>query len=356
MSEPSPVVYLLHGEDEYNIAQEVAKFEANLGDDALREANTTSLDGRNFNIDDLVSVVSPMPFIAKRRVVILRHPLARLESKEAKARIFNKQKLTKDREKIIENFEKVPPTTALVLVEHKLLTTDWEREKGNLHWLERWAESNREWVYVKAFPLLKGNMGGWIQNRVAQESGQFTHEAAGRLAELVGDDTLLADQEIRKLLDYADYKRPVEKEDVDLLTPDSSQADIFAMVDALGMRDGKKASENLQRLLEQQEHGYIFAMIVRQFRLLLLVREILDGGGGGDEITAKLGFLRVKKWMSRRLIPQAKKFSLPVLEEIYHRLLNLDEDVKSGLIPVDLALQIFVSSLTNRSHYHSTSH
>lgn len=354
MSEPSPVVYLLHGDDEYTIAQEVAKLEANLGDDALREANTTSLDGRSFNLDDLVSVVSPMPFIAKRRVVILTHPLARLESKEAKAKFFNKQKLTKDREKIIENFEKVPLTTALVLVEHKLLTTDWERKKGNLHWLERWAGSDRERVYVKAFPL--GNMEGWIQNRAAQEGGQFTYEAARRLAELVGADTRLADQEIRKLLDYADYKRPVEKEDVDLLTPDSSQADVFAMVDALGMRDGQKASLILQRLLEQQEHGFIFAMVVRQFRLLLLVREILDGGGGGDEIAAKLGFLGLKKWMSRKLIPQAKRFSLPVLEEIYHRLLNLDDDVKSGLIPVDLALQIFVSELTSQSHYHSTSH
>jgi DNA polymerase III delta subunit len=98
MSETSPVVYLLHGDDEFNIAQEVAKLEAKLGDDALREANTTSLDGHSFNIDDLVSVVSPMPFIAKRRVVILTHPLARLESKEAKAKFFNKQKLTKDRE------------------------------------------------------------------------------------------------------------------------------------------------------------------------------------------------------------------------------------------------------------------
>lgn len=354
MSEPSPVVYLLHGDDEYTIAQEVAKLEANLGDDALREANTTSLDGRSFNLDDLVSVVSPMPFIAKRRVVILTHPLARLESKEAKAKFFNKQKLTKDREKIIENFEKVPLTTALVLVEHKLLTTDWERKKGNLHWLERWAGSDRERAYVKAFPL--GNMEGWIQNRAAQEGGQFTYEAARRLAELVGADTRLADQEIRKLLDYADYKRPVEKEDVDLLTPDSSQADVFAMVDALGMRDGQKASLILQRLLEQQEHGFIFAMVVRQFRLLLLVREILDGGGGGDEIAAKLGFLGLKKWMSRKLIPQAKRFSLPVLGEIYHRLLNLDDDVKSGLIPVDLALQIFVSELTSQSHYHSTSH
>ena len=354
MSEPSPVVYLLHGDDEYTIAQEVAKLEANLGDDALREANTTSLDGHSFNLDDLVSVVSPMPFIAKRRVVILTHPLARLESKEAKAKFFNKQKLTKDREKIIENFEKVPLTTALVLVEHKLLTSDWERKKGNLHWLERWAGSDRERVYIKAFPL--GNMEGWIQNRAAQEGGQFTYEAARRLAELVGADTRLADQEIRKLLDYADYKRPVEKEDVDLLTPDSSQADVFAMVDALGMRDGQKASLILQRLLEQQEHGFIFAMVVRQFRLLLLVREILDGGGGGDEIAAKLGFLGLKKWMSRKLIPQAKRFSLPVLEEIYHRLLNLDDDVKSGLIPVDLALQIFVSELTSQSHYHSTSH
>ena len=93
----------------------------------------------------------------------------------------------------------------------------------------------------------------------------------------------------------------------------------------------------------------------RQIRLRLRGPQRREAGGGGDELAAKLGFLRVKKWMSRKLIPQARRFSLPVLEEIFHRLLNLDEDVKSGLIPVDLALQIFVSSLTNLSHYHLTS-
>ena len=46
---------------------------------------------------------------------------------------------------------------------------------------------------------------------------------------------------MHKLLAYVNYQRAVEIDDVQNLTTDSSQGDIFAMVDALSAKDGRKA-------------------------------------------------------------------------------------------------------------------
>jgi DNA polymerase-3 subunit delta len=186
-------------------------------------------------------------------------------------------------------------------------------------------------------------MARWIQKQSEQAGGQFTSQAAGLLATLVGGDTRLADQEIHKLLAYVNYNRPVEAEDVEILTADVAPGDIFALVDALGNQDGRKAMGMLHRLLEQQEPLSIFSMIVRQFRLLLLAREVLDGGGQSGEVASQLG---INPWLADKLAAQVRRFSLAGLEAIYHRLLDIDEAVKTGQAPDDLALESLVAALT----------
>ena len=246
----------------------------------------------------------------------------------------------------------MPGSTALVLVERRLLPDGGAGQSRYTHWLLKWAHEFPERTYIKAFSLPGKGMGEWIVGRAAEGGGQFAPQAAAALAELVADDTRLADQEINKLLDYVDRARPVQPADVLLLTVDSSQAKIFAMVDALGARQGTRAVNILKRLLEQAEHGYIFSMVVRQFRFLLLVREILDSGGGNMEISEGLRFLQrgnkpLPDWMAGKLIKQANKFSIDELEDVYQRLLLIDEDVKRGLTTVDLALELFVSETTS---------
>jgi DNA polymerase-3 subunit delta len=272
-----------------------------------------------------------MPFLAKRRMVVLKHPLARLNSPSA-------------RQKFLAQLEKIPSTTALVLVEYKLLTEEKDRKRNALHWLERWAREAGERVYLRAFPLPKGPaMARWIQDQARAGGGQFTPRAAAMLATLVGDDPRLADQEIEKLLTYVNYHRPVEPEDVQSLTADTGQGDIFAMVDALASQDGRRALAMLQRLFEEQDPFSIFGMIVRQFRLLLLAREVMDGGGQVGDIAREL---RMPPFLADKIGSQARHFSMPLLESIYHRLLDLDEAMKTSRVQPGLALDTLVVALT----------
>jgi DNA polymerase-3 subunit delta len=328
MAKEPPVVYLLHGEDEFAIAQFIAEIKAKLGDPSVIEMNVTHLDGRSLSFDELVTATSAMPFLARRRLAILTHPLAYTRNPAA-------------RQRFLEYLEKIPSTTALVLVEHHALTDDRDRRRGKLHWLEEWAQQAGERVYLRLFNLPAGPaMARWIQERAKQVGGQISYQAAGVLASLVGQDTRLADQEIQKLLTYVSCQRPVEPDDVEHLTALSMQGDIFALVDALGNRNGRAAMTMLHRLLETEDPLGIFGMVVRQFRLLLLAREILDRGGGETDIARQL---HIHPFVAQKITAQARPLMLPMLEVIYRNLLGVDLAIKTGKMDVSLSLDIFVA-------------
>lgn len=328
MAPEPPVVYLLHGEDEFAIAHFIADLKTKLGDPSAVEMNFTHLDGRSLSFDELVTAASAMPFLARRRLVVLTHPLAYTRNSTAKQRF-------------LEYLERIPPTTALVLVEQHALTSERDRGRGRLHWLEEWATQSGERVYLRIFNLPKGRaMARWIQDRAKEYAGQFTYQAAASLALLVEDDTRLADQEIQKLLVYVNFQRPVEPDDVEHLTALSMQGDIFALVDALGNRNSRAATMMLHRLLETEDPLGIFGMAVRQFRLLLLAREVLDRGGSEADVARQLN---VHTYVAQKITAQARGLEVASLESIYHQLLELDLTIKSGQMDASLSLDLFIA-------------
>jgi DNA polymerase-3 subunit delta len=330
VAEKAPVVYVLNGEDEFAISSFLTALQAKMGDATTAEMNTTRLDGRSLSIDVLTNAVYAMPFLAPRRLVILTNPLAKLNSSTL-------------REKFVALLEQVPPSTALVLIENRLLTDERDRRNKKPHWLEEWAHRAGGRAVVRTYPLPRGEaVIRWIQDRAKAMGGQFTTEAAERLADQAGNESRLLDQEIRKILTYVDFKRPVEPDDVEHLTPFSRQGDIFAMVDALATHRGRDAQRMLHRLLEEQDALSILGMVVRQFRLLLQTREVIDKGGREVDIVREL---KMSPFVVGKLVSQAHHFTQKQLEGIYRRLLELDEAVKTSQIESDLALDILVMSL-----------
>jgi DNA polymerase-3 subunit delta len=206
--------------------------------------------------------------------------------------------------------------------------------------LYAWAHENADRCYIRSFAAPRGNaFPGWIRNRCQEHGGQIEPAAAQLLAEWVSDDQHLADKEIIKLLDYVNRQRPVEVQDVELLTPFRGQEDIFAMVDAIGQRNGREALARLHRLLENEDARYAFAMTIRQFRLILKAREATQEGRSPQEALGGSAFV------ANKAANQARNFSLEDLEKIYHHLLEIDVASKTGGMDLEVALDTLVASL-----------
>ncbi|HEX2923281.1 MAG TPA: DNA polymerase III subunit delta, partial [Chloroflexota bacterium] len=137
--------------------------------------------------------------------------------------------------------------------------------------------------------------------------------------------------------------RAVEIEDVRLLVADARKANVFAMVDALGQRQPEAAVRELRKLLSEGDHPLrIVAMVVRQFRLLIQVKELSEAGASPDEIAQKAGApYRGVMGLQR----QARNFSFTQLERAYRKLLDYDVQVKTGACDPEAALEFLMADL-----------
>ncbi len=323
MQAPQPVVYILHGEDEYGIAQRLRQFEAELDDAGAALLNVTRLEGQNLSLDELIGVVNAIPLFAARRLIIVQRPVARFSAPVLRSRF-------------LEIIGRTPPTTTLALVEFATL--------DRRHWLMEWAMANPDKAVILHFGAVKKSaMERWIIERARAEGGQFSPQAAAYLASMVVDDTRLAHQEIIKLLTFVNFKRPVLLEDVEGLAVSIAQENVFAMVDALAQRDGRRATGSLRKLLQEQDLGSLFFLIVRQYRMLIIAREMIEQGKRVDDLER---FLQVQSFIARKLWGQARQYTLPQLDLIYHRLCSLDDEIKTGRIEIDVALETFVTEVS----------
>ncbi|HLF90145.1 MAG TPA: DNA polymerase III subunit delta [Anaerolineales bacterium] len=319
----TPTIYLLHGDDEFAMAGFVQGMQAKMGDSTTANMNTTRLEGRSFSLAELESVASATPFLAPRRLAIVVRPISLLRSQA-------------DRQKFTDLLGRLPPTTALVLLEEPLKDS---------HWLLKWALKAGDRVWVKAQNLPKGpELAKWIRAQARERGGDFTPEAAAHLASLVADDNRMASSEIDKLLAYVNCKRPVEFDDVEMLTPSVQTGDVFQMVDAIGSRQGKLALKILHQQLGERDPLSLLGMITRQFRLLMLTKEMMEWNASSNEIAHALN---VRDFVVRKLVTQCRNFDLPLIEAIYRKLAEVDENIKTGKIEAETALDTLVAGLTS---------
>ena len=348
MSEEKPIVYILRGDDRQAIEAHLHTFISNLGIPDMAAMNTTRLDGKTAGIGELQSAALALPFLAERRLVILEDALQPYTGKSRSANGNSSEKWAD----FVALLDSLPPTTALVLVipderKNRKRGGGWESYWNLLndrHWLIKWAHAagGRALILDCALPTER-EMSGWIVQKAKELGGSVTPSGAQMLAEYVGNNTQRAQQELLKLLTYVNFEVAVSEQDVEKLCFNEMQASIFDMVDALGNRDGKTALRLLHLLLEEGDFSYqIFPMVVRQVRLLIQARELMEMGAKDQDLAKSLG---VPLFVARKVSNQAQKFDLPTLERLHHHLLEIDLGEKTGSMPGEVAIDVLIGRL-----------
>ena len=84
-------------------------------------------------------------------------------------------------------------------------------------------------------------------------------------------------------------------------------------------------------------------MFVRQFRLLIQVKELAESGERPAGMAAQL---RMPPFVAGKLAQQAQGFTLPQLEQVYGRLLDIDVETKTGQADMLTSLHLLLAGLT----------
>ena len=328
--EKKPRLYLFYGNDELAMQKLTQSLIDKMMEGSLGDMNISRFQ-ENPRVEDVRDAAYVMPLFSDRRLVLVSNAADWVKG-------------VRNKETLLKMIEGMPDSTALVIQ----LSLEYERggwkDFSNTHWLWKWAhEQSAHRVFQKecALPAI-GQLPYLIMKEAKEKKGEFTPEAAQELVRAIGNDTLLISLEIEKLLTYVNFERAVTVEDVRLLTPEVAPISIFDMVDAIGERNIPKAAQLLHRLLETEMPIPLFGMIIRQFRLLILARELVDVNGNKAQIDKSL---KLHPFVADKVKKQTSLFNMSQLKEIYHRLLLTDENMKTGVMEPKLAIEMFVSEL-----------
>jgi len=332
-------VFIFHGPEEFLRAEALKDLGAKLGDPAVAGMNTTDLDGRKLALPELISAAEAMPFLGERRLVVVNGLLARLEGRAGKVPKADQQ-FAKD---LTAYLSRVAPTTWLVLNEDDTV--------NDAHPVMQFAHAHDKSVSVKMFGRLgEIDLRKWLGTRAKLHGGSLTPDALDKLATMGDADLRLLDQEVNKLVTFADG-RAVTGGDVDRLVHAARSVDVFAMVDALGQRDGRRAIAQFHALIEDGEPPIrLLFMITRQFRMIMQAKDLEERRVPPADRMRALGAAR---FVVDKVTAQSRQFTRPQLDQIYRRLLEVDQGIKTGQAEPLLAADMLIAEITARSGSHT---
>jgi DNA polymerase-3 subunit delta len=331
------VIHLFYGKDRYRIRAALRELRAALDADGMLESNTTVLDGASLTPDELMAHATAVPFLASSRLVIVEGLIGRLGSgrrpRRTKKDGGESDPLEAWRAAAAQLADPgvVPGTTTVVFLEGEL-----DERSAALAVVANAAQ-------VRKFDQLRPDeLAGWVERLAAEKDVKVTPRALAALAQLVGPDLWALDNELDKLGAYCDGA-VVDEAAVDAVVTSAREARIWDLTDAVVSGNEAKALSAMRgRLTEGDAAPMLSFMIVREYRQIAIVKDLLDRGARRDAIARDAGL------HPRRIdtvLALARRFPWSAVRRAYDLAIAADLSVKRGLQDDEAALQTLIHQL-----------
>ena len=160
------------------------------------------------------------------------------------------------------------------------------------------------------------------------------------------DELQNLEKELEKLFCYCMGKEEIEISDIEAICTTQITNKIFDMVEAVAMKNQKKALDYYYDLLTLKEPPMrILYLLTRQFRILMEVKEMDRTGVPPKEIAAKVGIM---PFLVGKYRAQAKAFTRKELRGIVEAGVQTEEDVKTGKMGDILSVELFLVQYSSK--------
>jgi DNA polymerase III subunit delta len=269
------------------------------------------LDGEETDYARMYEAVQSLPFLATRKLVVLRSPGANKE--------------------FVERFDQfiaaAAATSEIVLVEPKL-----DKRLAYYKQLKKWTDF-QEFAQLDGVALVK-----YLVDYVKRQGGSLGANEARFLVDRVGTNQLMLRHELDKLVAY---NPQITRTSIELLTDRSPQSSIFELLDAAFSRDVQRA----MRLYDEQrdmrvEPQQIMAMLVWQLHILSIAKA---AGSRSVDVIAKEA--RLSPFTVRKSVGLVRGISGTRLKRLVSELRAFDVRLKSESVSADEVVRYYLLSL-----------
>ena len=331
------MIFFLYGEDTYRSREKLKQIEEKFKKTDKSRVNLVKIDGERNQWKNIEKELLSPPFLHDKKLIIVENFLKKKGQKIEEALSFLKEGKIPDGTVVVFREDGVPDARLAIF---KFLNKPKQAEKFDL--------------------LSPAKLNQWIFKEVETNGVEISQPAAELLSELVGPDLWQMSGEIGKLAAYCrgrgkkkeGKKGLIEIEDVNLFVRGNFDENIFALTDALGQKNKKIFFKILNEQIEAGlSEQYIFSMLVRQFRILLQIKEVIAEDypflSSGDpvvrqKIAAELG---LHPYVVQKALYQSKNYAVSDLKKIYGKMLEIDMKMKRTNLDPRILLDLLVSKI-----------
>ncbi len=308
------MIYFLYGPDTYRSRQKLKEIIKGYRKSNKKGLDLKILEGDDFTFDDFKTSTEQISMFKEKRLVVLQDVFKNKEFKE----------------KFLENKERFLKTDNIIVFHQ---SEDFSK-RDSLYKFLRKKNKKQDFQEFKLFKY--NNLKKWIQIQLNKLDTSITPGALKKLIDFVGNDLWRMKGELEKLANLKKQKEITEK-DVELLVKPKIETDIFKTIEAIAYKNKKKALELFQSHLDEGAGvPYLVSMIAYQFRVLLIIKDLMERGLSISTNSS------LHPFVIRKSRPFVKKFSLPELKRIYQKILKIDTEIKTGKIEPRTAVDLLI--------------
>lgn len=317
-------VYICFGTESYLMNEFIERLVEKLVEPEHREMALVRFDTGESPVDAILEEAETLPFLVPSKVVLVRDSVLFASGKES-------SKVEHHPERLLAYLEQPSETTVLVfLVPHEKLD---ERKKL--------VKAAKAADFVVPFtPLSAEELAQWIHKRATSRGRTLAKDAGEELLRRVGTDMHSLAAEMDKLILHAGAEGTITVEAVNELVMVATEQNVFRLTEELAaLRTGPAIALYYDLLRQREEPIKLMALMVRQFRNMLHVKELSSQGYSPQQMAGQLG---LHPYAVKITAEQARKFSLERLASLLSELADLDYAMKTGQVDKTLGLELFL--------------
>lgn len=331
-----PRLVLLCGKEDYLIRFYAASLIKKYVSEACKPIDLVTLEGDALTLDKVKESLETVSLMSERKVVFLPDftPAA---GKALKG--FGEA----DVKGLIDYFKDIPEGALLLIAAPEI---DENKSKKNK---VRTAVEKHGKVYDFE-PLNEGQLANFIEKRFRTAGRTYTPSVVKMIMSESGYGNKAIDyslynleNDLRKIIAHCDRDGRITTDDVKDVLASNPENNVFAMLDAIGRNRKDEAFRLLHNLLQSGTPVFnLLRLITGQLELILSVKEMREDGLTLAQMQKKLGVhqFRVKKAMA-----MTGQYSMTDLRAALCAAYEVDENIKTGLLDGQLALEYFIAGL-----------
>lgn len=320
--------YIFCGLDEELIKEGISLVVNNTVDKSLLDLNYIRLDGLTATFDDIMNACETMPFMGDKKVVVVyRSSFLKDKTDSAGTKTYNE---------VLKYLKDLPPYTVLIMYYLFNDKRDTPKKSNKVKALDKVSK-------VVYFDKLKKDRYYKKVEEVFKEKGKEIGKIELRyFAEKVQNNFDIIRREADKLISYTG-DRIITKNDIDKLIVNSSEDDIFDLIDFISQKKVEKALDLLYELLSKSDqHMLIISNIENNFKRLYEIKILVQNGTRVNDISSKF---KLPTFVCEKLINQCSKFSVKQLQKLMEICLETENKIKTTGVDKNMEMELMIFNI-----------